>query len=671
MNRAGRTRRGQLDAVGSGQADMLEPACDPAPVDVRQANPDAADDGLGGPRDGSADRAGPPAHSGPLGTEAARGRLRAAPSGRGARHLILLVVYLAAGVAATWPRVTYPARHLLPETRDVSSYVWDLWWTAHQVTHLGNPFVTHYMAAPAGTQLGFDTTMPLAGLIMTPVTLAFGPSASFSVLTIIAPGLACYVMYRAARLWLATPGAIAAGALFGLSSMLAWQDWYHLNIGLGTLFLPMTLEAAVRLRRSPGLRQGLVLGIVLGASVLVNQESAVMAVLLAAAVLLPWLARHPCAARLRPLVLGAAVAIVVASPQLAAMTQQAIGGGATVSAHVLAHTGKSYGVGLFDLFAPSQRVGSFGLSGLAAASARADGRIGEGMPMFGVVLSVLALSGLAASWRRRSAWLLAALWLVCAWLALGATLWIGRTSRVPFEQMWNGERVSPVMLYTWVMRVPGLSALREADRFALLGLVGAALLAGSAVDWLLRRRHGRPAMAGLAAVAVLAVLAVPETGWSGSHSIGTMPTTLPALDRPIAADHSDSIVVDAPFGLRGGIPLYGGEFAAESLVMATSDGHPRAVSYTSWVPASTIARIKKHPFYTVMVGCQSWIPGNPVVVHASRAKLAAARLDARRMGIGWVLVWTKNPVVVRYLVDIGFRLDYRVDGVAVYRPTTR
>ena len=34
--------------------------------------------------------------------------------------------------------------------------------------------------------------------------------------------------------------------------------------------------------------------------------------------------------------------------------------------------------------------------------------------------------------------------------------------------------VSLLMPYTWLVRVPGLSALREADRLALLGLVGAA-----------------------------------------------------------------------------------------------------------------------------------------------------------------------------------------------------
>ena len=64
-------------------------------------------------------------------------------------------------------------------------------------------------------------------------------------------------MYRAARLWLRTQaGAIAAGGFFGLSSMLTWQAWYQLNLAAGVLFLPLALEAAVRLRRQPGRRPG-------------------------------------------------------------------------------------------------------------------------------------------------------------------------------------------------------------------------------------------------------------------------------------------------------------------------------------------------------------------------------------------------------------------------------
>ena len=622
MNRAGRSRPGELDAAEA------------RPVD---------DDAATG-----------------AGVRGAANEPEAAGSRSRVRHLALLAVYLAAGIALTWPRTTYLWRHLLPETRDTSSYVWDLWWIAHQVVHLANPWYTNHMAAPVGIQLGFDTSMPLAGVIMTPVTLAFGPSASFDVLTALVPGLICYLMYRAARLWLAEPGAIAAGALFGLSSMLAWQDWMHLNIALGTMFLPMTLEAVVRLRRRPGARQGVILGAVLGASLLVNQESAVMAMLLAAAALLPWLVRHPRMDRLRSLAWGAAAAAIVASPQLVAMITQASGGGAAVNGRTLAVTGKTYGVGLFDLFNPTQRVAAYGLTGLANAAANSDGRIGEAMPMYGVVLTVLALCGLVAAWRRSSAWKLAALWAGCSWLALGAVLWIGHKPRLPFLERWYAQRVSLIMPYTWVMRIPLLSDLREADRFAILGLVGAVLLAGAAVDWLWR--HAR------VAVAVVAAVAVFEAGWAGGTNVGVMRTSLPALDRPIAADHSGSIVVDAPFGLRGGIPLYGGQFAAQSLVLATSDGHPRAVSYTSWVPAATIRGIKKHLFYTLLVRSSNYINGTPVVVRATPAQLAAAARDARHMHIGWVLVWTSNPLIAKYLTDTGFRLDYRADGAAVYRP---
>ena len=652
MNRAGRGRPGDLDAAEARPVDNDAPA----PAEVREGTdgPETASTaGDAAPRrpDANAPSAGVP------------GRWpRRAVSRPAIRHLALLVVYLAAGIALTWPRTTYLWRHLLPETRDTSGYVWDLWWTAHQVVHLANPWYTNHMAAPVGIQLGFNTTMPLAGLIMTPVTLAFGPSASFDVLTILVPGLTCYLMYRAARLWLAEPGAIAAGALFGLSSMLAWQDWQHLNIALGTMFLPMTLEAAVRLRRRPRARQGVILGVVLGASLLVNQESAVMAVLLAAAALLPWLIRRPGVARLRALGWGALAAAIVASPQLVAMIMQAAGGGASVSGRTLAVTGKTYGVGLFDLFNPTQRVASYGLTGLANAAANGDGRIGEGMPIYGLVLTVLALCGLIAAWRRPSAWKLAALWVGCSWLALGAVLWIGHKPRLPFLDRWYAQRVSLIMPYTWVMRIPLLSDLREADRFAILGLVGAVLLAGAAVDWIWR--HAR------VAVVVVAALAVFEAGWADGSHIGVMRTSLPALDRAIAADHSDSIVVDAPYGLRGGIPLYGGQFAAQSLILATSDGHRRAVSYTSWVPAATIRGIKKHPFYTLLVRSSNYIDGTPVVVRATHAQLATAAADARHMHIGWVLVWTSNPLIARYLTDTGFRLDYRADGAAVYRPVS-
>jgi hypothetical protein len=580
------------------------------------------------------------------------------------RHLAVLAGYLALGIAVTWPRAAYLVQGRLPGYLDVVSYVWDLWWVAHQVIHLGNPFVTHYMAAPAGVDLGFDTLIPLLGVVMTPVTLAFGPSASLSLLTIVVPGLACYAMYRAARLWLRSQaGALAAGACFGLSSMLDWQDWYHIQISAGVIFLPMTLEAAVRLRRCPALRRGAVLGLVLGASVLVNQETAVMALLVAALALLPWLLRAPALvpARLPALAAGALVAVIVASPQLVAMGQQLAAGGATVSPLLLAKSDASYGTGLTVLFTPSPRIASFGLPAPSSY-----GPVGEGMPGYGVVLTVLAVAGLAAGWRRGSAWRLAGLWLGASALALGVTFYVGGHEYIPLRGWWDGVPVSQLLPYTWLIRVPGLAAFRDAARLALLGLVGAALLAGSAVEWLRYHAHARPLIAGVAAVGLL------EAGWSGSPGPAPMPTTLPALDRPIAADHSGSIVLDIPFGLRGGLPLYGSRLATAALLIATADGHPRAISYTAWVPPPTIAHIARHPFFAELVRAQEGVPLAPGLSRRgsqiSPAELAAARQDLRHLRIGWALVWQAgNHAVIGYLTATGFRFSYRADGVAVYR----
>ena len=591
-------------------------------------------------------------------------------------HVILLLCYLAAGVAVTWPRATYLAGQL-PSSRDSASYVWGFWWMARQVSHLGNPWFTNHMAAPVGVSLGYHSLMALPGLIFTPVTLLFGPSASYNLLVILVPGLSSYAMYRAARLWLRSQtGAIAAGAFFGLSAMLCQEDWYHINIAAGALFLPVTLELAVRLRRSPGVRQALLLGIGLGAAVLTDSESAVLCAILTLCVLLPWVLRRPALARLWPAALAALVTAVVAAPQLISMAQETARGGLAINPALLAVTDKLYGIGLPGMFAPSPRVADFGLTGLAQPFIHS--RNNENLPMFGVTVTVLALFGLVVAWRRRNTKWLALLWVACCALALGGSLWVGKQQYVPLGQNWNGVTVSPVMPYTWFVRIPGLSSFREADRLAILGLVPAALLAGAAVDWM--RYHARPL------IAVVVALGVLETGYSGNPRVGEMPTALPRLDAPIAANHSQSIVVDVPFGLRGGIPEAGGRFAAEALVLATADGHPRAIAYVSRLPQPTINGMYRQAFYGYLVHAQHYTPparSGPLAPGArlplfdrmpasytplTAAQVAAGRRNAQRLNIGWVLLWYKNPALVQYLSQTGFRFDYQADGVSVYRP---
>jgi hypothetical protein len=602
------------------------------------------------------------------------------PSRRGAagrhalRELALLIGYVAAGVAVTWPLATY-LRGRLPDTLDPASYVWSLWWVAHQVTHLGNPWFTPRLAAPAGVQLGYDTLMPGLGIMMLPVTLLAGPAVSYNLLVVLLPGAACYALYRVAALWLMSrAGAVAAGALFGLSTMLAFQDWFHLNIAAGTVFLPLALEAAVRLRRRPGPARALRLGLALGLAVLVNQESAILAAILAVLTLIPRAAAQPPVQRLRDCGVAALTTLLVASPQIAAMAWQASSGGIGSPAAALPTWYRQFGTGLPTLFSPSPRLRSWGLGALASGF---HFPLYEGVPTFGITLTVLALAGLVISWRRRTARLLGLLWLGSTALAMGPVLKIGAASYLPAAITVGGVRLSGVMPFTWLVQVPGLSAFREADRFTLLALVPAALLGGSTLGWLAARArplldHPVRAAAGQSRVRamaagtllLIAVLgAALEAGWPGGGPVNqSMPASLPALDGPIAADHSGSIVVDVPFGIRGGLPKrYGAGFEPEALALASSDGHPRAISYTSWIPVPTVRAVRGHPFYARLAAAQSGRPSD-----AGQASLA--RADARRMDVGWVLVWRATAEVLHYLEQTGFRFAYRADGVAVYRP---
>ena len=604
----------------------------------------------------------PPAR--PAWRRLARSAGRALASGPLGRHLALLACYTAAGIAVTWPRATWLVEGKLPATRDGGVYVWDFWWMAHAVEHLSNPWFTRSIVAPAGVQLGYHALMPLEGVLMLPVTLLFGPSASYNLLSILMPGLMCYAAYRVARLWVPTQtGAVFAGAFFGLSSIMAWHAWYQLNLAAGAVFLPLALEAVVRLRRRPGRKQAVILGVVLGASLLTDQESFVLVLIVVLAALVPWLVSPAWRQRRAAAATAAVVFLLVASPQIAAMVAQTLAGGGRIPAGTVATDYVYSGTEFPAVFGVSPRAVRLGLTWLKPISYR--GPLLDGVLTFGLVLSVLAVAGLVLSWRRRSAWKLALLWLASAALALGSVLKIGTHTYLPLAQTWHGVRLSGVMPFTWFVQLPGMAGFREAARLTMLGVLPAALLAGAAVDWLRRR-------AALLLIPVL-VLAALEAGWAGNLAVGTMPTARPALDGPIAADHSGSIVVDVPFGVRGGVPLAreGGTFDPEAQVLATADGHPRAVGYLSRLPEPTLMAVRRNPFYAGLMSAQGQPRGLVESVtgyHSYPALLAAARAAARRMDVGWVIVWQTSPDVLRYLANTGFRFAYVADGALVYRP---
>jgi len=97
--------------------------------------------------------------------------------------------------------------------------------------------------------------------------------------------------------------------------------------------------------------------------------------------------------------------------------------------------------------------------------------------------------------------------------------------------------------------------------------------------------------------------------------------------------------------------------------MATVDGHPRAICYTSWVPTRTIAATERHPFYVQLNQAQLGLTVEP-------AQIAQVRADLRTLHVGWIVVWLPKPgrALSQYLSATGFRFAYQADGASVYRP---
>ena len=134
----------------------------------------------------------------------------------------------------------------------------------------------------------WNTSLPLPGLLLAPVTATWGPVLSFNLLLVLAYGLSAWCAYLAIRRFV--PGHLAAavgGLVYGFSPAIRVQS-HHLHMSLAFLVPLMLLalhEILVRQRRSPWL-VGTGLGLMAGAQLLIGEELLAMTALLAFAMLL-------------------------------------------------------------------------------------------------------------------------------------------------------------------------------------------------------------------------------------------------------------------------------------------------------------------------------------------------------------------------------------------------
>jgi hypothetical protein len=104
------------------------------------------------------------------------------------------------------------------EEIEPSAFQWFLAWWPDAILDGRNPLVTDYIYAPDRVNMTWVTSVPGLSLVLSPVTLLFGPVVSFNLVTLAAPVLAALAAFVLCRhLTRSFWPSVAGGYLFGFS----------------------------------------------------------------------------------------------------------------------------------------------------------------------------------------------------------------------------------------------------------------------------------------------------------------------------------------------------------------------------------------------------------------------------------------------------------------------
>src|SRR5271170_2627003 len=108
---------------------------------------------------------------------------------------------------------------------DPSFFIWSIAWWPHAISHGLNPIFSNVIFAPVGANLVWTTMIPLAIILVWPITAVFGPMVSYNLLALLLPALSAWTTFILCRhltksVWPST----LAGYVFGFSSYVLAQS---------------------------------------------------------------------------------------------------------------------------------------------------------------------------------------------------------------------------------------------------------------------------------------------------------------------------------------------------------------------------------------------------------------------------------------------------------------
>ena len=431
--------------------------------------------------------------------------------------------YLLAAIAVTlWLWGDPASRTVAGNPNDADQFAWFFRYDATAIAHFHLPaLVTTAMNAPQGVNIMWNTFMLLPGIVLAPLTLAFGPQASLVVLLTAGFAGSATAMFAVLRRWqVGVPAAALGAAVYGFSPALVHSAIGHYDLQFA-VFPPLIVDAVLRLAtgRTSVVRGGLWLGLLVTAQLFINEET-LFGVAVATFLLL--------------------IVIAAARPREVAGRVAALAGGLGTAACVVAVIA---GYPLWvQFFGPLHQAGSpfttdffkndlsgfvvpssfmlFHTAGSAAGALRYQGQLPEYLGYLGWPLIVVLALAAVTGWRRLPVRAAAVTCGVLEVFSLGGTLLFGRHEHPAIKLPWY-----------WLEGLPLLNAALP-DRFSIVADGAAAALLAFAVD------AARPAFAAFAARGRPG-LGLPRLarGWRPAAVVmsGAVLAVLPILPRPLPA----------------------------------------------------------------------------------------------------------------------------------------
>jgi hypothetical protein len=200
---------------------------------------------------------------------------------------------------------------------DVNQATWFVRYAANAVDHFHLPaLITTTMNAPHGVNLMWNTSFLLPGVLVSPITVLFGPQTALTALLVVGFAGSAAAMFYVLRHWRASILAAAlGGALYGFSPALINSGIGHYSLVLA-MFPPLIIDRVLRLVTRDGspLRNGMWLGLFVAGQLFTAEETLIDTVIAVVIILIVLAISRPRSVRaaIPPALIGLGTAAVVA-----------------------------------------------------------------------------------------------------------------------------------------------------------------------------------------------------------------------------------------------------------------------------------------------------------------------------------------------------------------------